>query len=81
MSRSTFFVQECPTCGRRLHIRVEYLGRGVVCQHCRGKLVALDPASRRYTTPESADALLRRVDRLIEDAARSTVHARAAHPR
>jgi hypothetical protein len=43
MSPSTYFVQECPTCGRRLHIRVEYLGRRVVCQHCHGALIAADP--------------------------------------
>ncbi len=32
MSNPTYFVQECPTCGRRLQIRVEYLGKRVVCQ-------------------------------------------------
>ncbi|HWB12577.1 MAG TPA: hypothetical protein VG826_25350 [Pirellulales bacterium] len=43
MAEATFFVQECPTCGRNLQIRVEYLGRTVVCQHCRRSLVARDP--------------------------------------
>ena len=47
MSRSTYFSQECPTCGRNLLIRVEYLGRTLVCQHCRGELYACDPASVR----------------------------------
>ena len=46
MSNATYFVQECPTCGRRLQIRVEYLGRRVVCQHCQGALIAADPAMR-----------------------------------
>lgn len=35
-----YFVQECPTCGRSLQIRVDYLGKQVICQHCRGRLVA-----------------------------------------
>jgi hypothetical protein len=55
MSPSTYFVQECPTCGRRLHIRVEYLGRRVVCQHCHGALIAADPVlkprTHRYDNP------------------------------
>ncbi len=42
MSKATYFVQECPTCGRSLEIRIEYLGKKVVCQHCQGKLVASD---------------------------------------
>ncbi|MGE0610309.1 MAG: hypothetical protein AB7O62_24685 [Pirellulales bacterium] len=42
MSKATYFVQECPTCGRSLEIRVEYLGKKVVCQHCQGKLLASD---------------------------------------
>ena len=29
MSKATYFVQECPTCGRDLEIRVEYLGKRV----------------------------------------------------
>lgn len=64
MSRSTNFVQECPTCGRSLQVRVEYLGHQVVCQHCRGRFEAVDPAS----TPEvgSKSGLLRRAEELLE---------------
>jgi len=65
VSCKTFFVQECPTCGRRLHIRVEYLGKSVVCQHCRGKFFAFDSAGRKCALPESVDTLLRRVDELL----------------
>jgi hypothetical protein len=43
MAEATYFVQECPTCGRNLRIRVEYLGKSVVCQHCHRMLVARDP--------------------------------------
>ena len=27
MPGGTYFVQECPTCGRSLQVRVEYLGK------------------------------------------------------
>ena len=45
MPNPIYFVQECPTCGRRLQIRVNYLGRSVVCQHCQGKFTAADSAN------------------------------------
>ena len=66
MSNPTYFVQECPTCGRRLQIRVEYLGRQVICPHCQGKLIATDPASIRIDCGEDGSALLRRADQLLE---------------
>jgi len=66
MSSSIYFVQECPTCGRGLQIRVEYLGREVVCRHCQGQLIAADPANLRYNSEESANALLRRADELLD---------------
>ena len=69
MSNPTYFVQECPTCGRRLQIRVEYLGKSVVCQHCQGGLLAADPANLRCDGPQPANALLRRADELLESIA------------
>jgi hypothetical protein len=66
MSNPTYFVQECPTCGRRLQIRVEYLGRNVVCQHCQGGLLAADPANLRCDCPQAGNALLRRADELLD---------------
>ncbi len=66
MSRSTYFVQECPTCGRSLQVRVEYLGRQVVCQHCRGRLEACDPASATHPPSKSGLNLLRRADELLD---------------
>jgi hypothetical protein len=68
VSNPTYFLQGCPTCGRRLQIRVEYLGRTVVCQHCRGDLTATDPASIRAGR-EDDGALLRRADQLLESIA------------
>ncbi|MDR1958663.1 MAG: hypothetical protein LBQ54_06425 [Planctomycetaceae bacterium] len=40
MSAVTYFIQSCPTCGRRLQIRVEYLGRDVSCYHCSARFPA-----------------------------------------
>jgi hypothetical protein len=81
MSTGTYFVQECPTCGRRLHIRVEYLGRKVVCQHCRGQFIACDPASRRSDEANSADALLRRAEELLRHATQADHCSRIMRPR
>ena len=65
MASSTYFVQECPTCGRNLQVRVEYLGKEVVCQHCDGNFEACDPASSSYPPSESGIALLRRAEELL----------------
>ena len=69
MSNPTFFVQECPTCGRRLQIRVEYLGRKLVCQHCQGQMIATDPTNLRWDCAESNNVLLHRADELLETVA------------
>jgi hypothetical protein len=71
MSRSTYFVQECPTCGRSLQVRVEYLGRQVVCQHCRGRFEACDPANTTRKASNSGIDLLRRADELLGSVAQS----------
>lgn len=67
MSNSkTYFVQGCPTCGRRLEIRVEHLGKNVVCQHCRGRFQAADPSTNRYPgLLAPSDEMLRRADELL----------------
>ena len=81
MPNSMYFLQECPTCGRGLQIRVEYLGRPVVCQHCRGTLTACDPESHRYSGCDEAEKLLRRAEELLRDASRQmSASRRAAHP-
>jgi len=81
MSNSTYFVQECPTCGRRLQIRVEYLGRKVVCQHCRGQFMAADPNGARAGEPGSASSLLRRADELLDSVSQQDSRAKANRPR
>ena len=80
MSNCTYFSLECPTCGRRLQIRVEYLGRKVQCQHCGGMLTACDPAGTRYTIPGST-TLLEQAEVLLESVAKDDEHPRAPNPR
>jgi DNA-directed RNA polymerase subunit RPC12/RpoP len=81
MPNSTYFIQECPTCGRRLQIRVEYLGKRVRCQHCRGQFVATDPAGVRGDPAGQENALLRRADELLEYAAQQRPQPRSPYPR
>ena len=79
MSRSTYFVQECPTCGRSLQVRVEYLGRQVVCQHCHGRFEACDPASAAYPPEKSGIHTLRRADELLDSVSRFIPPANGPH--
>ncbi len=81
MSNSTYFVQECPTCGRRLQIRVEYLGKQVVCQHCQGQFVASDPSNLRVDEAQGTNALLRRADELLDSVDRWNCQVRSVYPR
>jgi len=63
MSTPTYFVQECPTCGRRLEVRIEYLGKRVVCQHCHGKFLASDQPGADEMS--ESGILLRRAEELL----------------
>jgi hypothetical protein len=67
MAGATYFVQPCPTCGRRLEVRVRYIGRRVVCRHCRGEFTAADPESRGYRPESSGVDLLRHADRILDE--------------
>ena len=77
-----FFVNECPTCGRYLHIRVEYLGKRVVCPHCGGKFDAVDLAVHDLPVSDSVHSLMQRVDELLEVQVNDPVNSdRLPHPR
>jgi len=65
MTQTTFFVKECPTCGRKLQVRIEYLGREMMCNHCGGDFIAHENTSPQQA-PESSDAMIARVDKLLE---------------
>ncbi|MCA9266858.1 MAG: hypothetical protein KDA41_00230 [Planctomycetales bacterium] len=69
MSGATYFNQECPICGRHLRVRVTYLGRQVICQHCNGRFEAYDPENPQHATKSgSSGALLERAEELIASA-------------
>ncbi len=60
-SASTHFVQECPTCGRRLQVRVSLLGRSICCPHCQADFIASlhsEPGSQTSDLLARAEMLL-----------------------
>ena len=65
MSRATFFIQECPTCGRQLHVRIEYLGKSVHCQHCDAQFLAI---TQRPVESVPHASLMDRANALLESA-------------
>ena len=73
MTRNTYFVQECPTCGRNLKVRVQYLGKQVICQHCGAGFEACDPTSGVYPPPSSSLSLLERAEQLLQTTAASGI--------
>jgi lysine biosynthesis protein LysW len=75
MANSIYFIQECPTCGINLQVRIEYLGKAVVCQHCGANLEACDPSTGEYPPSESSTSLLARAEELLETASASQVGA------
>jgi hypothetical protein len=70
MAGGMYFIQECPTCGRRLQVRVTYLGKRVACHHCSAQFAACDPQSPESPMSDSIGTLLTRVDHLLEVSAR-----------
>jgi hypothetical protein len=76
MPKSTYYFQECPTCGRTLQVRVEYLGKKVVCQHCQGRFEAADPESAAYPPTASGLAMMQKADELL-----NTVSQRRTFPK
>jgi DNA-directed RNA polymerase subunit RPC12/RpoP len=71
MPHNTYFVQECPTCGRKLEVRIQYLGKQVVCQHCGARFEAYDAGSAAYPPPPSSISLLERAEQLLTASASS----------
>jgi|YNPBryunderm2012_1023409.scaffolds.fasta_scaffold04083_5 hypothetical protein len=65
MAGATYYIQSCPICGRRLQIRVEYLGKQVSCRHCGGQFVAADSPMRRADSGQPTSDLLQRAEQLL----------------
>ena len=75
MAGVIYYVQECPTCGRNLQVRIEYLGKRVTCQHCSAQFEAIDPSSDDELA-SSSSTLLDRADQLLETASKSGIGLR-----
>ncbi|MDX1962809.1 MAG: hypothetical protein SFX18_06630 [Pirellulales bacterium] len=70
-STATYFYQECPTCGRALRVRVSYLGKKMICEHCQGAFIASDP-DNPHTTPQcAAPTMLERASLLLDSLEKS----------
>jgi DNA-directed RNA polymerase subunit RPC12/RpoP len=76
MPRNTYFVQECPTCGRNLQVRLEYLGKQVVCQHCSARFHACEPGVDAVPPCNSGLSLLQRAEELVRAASASGIGVR-----
>ena len=83
MPRSTYYVQECPTCGRNLQVRVEYLGRLIVCQHCEARFEAGLSNGEGDSGVLATSSIMQRAEALIT-ASESQISSRsqlAVHPK
>ena len=65
MSGATYFVQECPTCGRQLEVRLEYLGRTLRCQHCHGQFETDTHSTQGIAAAKPESNLLDRAEQLL----------------
>ena len=63
MRSSTRFTRSCPTCGRKLDIPVDQIGRQVMCSHCHAEF----PATLESEGPSNdfEHTLEQRIDRLL----------------
>lgn len=68
MSWSTFFIQDCPTCGRRLQVKVRDLGREVNCGHCHATFVARDRHAESAALADPIAELLTRAEDYLHTA-------------
>ena len=68
MPQTTYFVKACPTCSRKLQVRVEYLGRQMVCNHCGGDFLAgVDREQQSECNDDSSEGILLRADELLDE--------------
>jgi uncharacterized Zn finger protein (UPF0148 family) len=58
---ATYFAQECPSCGRHLQVRLEYLGKSVACPHCQRQFEAMIAPQ----LSDSSEELLNRANELL----------------
>ena len=68
MSGATYFVQDCPVCGRFLQVKLELLGKKVICRHCQGRFIASDPTLTVPLVANEHERILNRADELLSAA-------------
>jgi hypothetical protein len=74
MPSGAYFIRNCPTCGRSLEIRVEYLGKLLKCRHCTAEFLAVDDSAAIANASDgAAHELLARAERLIASVGRTTM--------
>ena len=61
---SAYFFQDCPTCGRHVRIKAEYLGKRMSCLHCEGEFTATDRESRFDAVETRASSVLQAMESL-----------------
>lgn len=66
MPSGAYFIRSCPTCGRSLEVRVEYLGKTVCCKHCSAHFDTSDPPYYSDSANESSLNLLARAEELLQ---------------
>jgi uncharacterized Zn finger protein len=59
VANGTYFLSECPTCARKLEIRVELLGKRVSCQSCGAIHVASNIVERSVNDQRIEQVLAR----------------------
>ena len=73
MSRNTFFVQNCGTCGRPLKIRVHDLGKEVCCQHCKARFLARDCENESAAMQDAVSLWIGIADEILADREATTL--------
>lgn len=77
MANTVYFHRSCPTCARQLRIRVQHLGRTVVCEHCGREFRAVEAESPIHSPSlallERADELLRQAQQAVSQSPRANV--------
>lgn len=74
MPSGAYFIRNCPTCGRSLEIRVEYLGKRLKCRHCSAEFLAADnSAAVANGSDRAARELMARAERLMASVGRTPI--------
>lgn len=79
MPNRTSFVVACPSCARKLDVKVELLGRDVECRHCQAIFNTANPTGGP-TADQAIDRLLARAQAYVDSTLPSTDVANSTLP-